>query len=268
MPATIAYIPHGGGPRPVLGDPTHRLLIDFLCDLPRHFPRPGAILVISAHWEEWIPTLTSGENPSLFYDYYGFPEESYHIHYPAPGDPQLAREVAGILRGNGIDAALDAGRGFDHGMFVPLKLMYPQADIPCVQLSLLASLDGAAHIALGEALGALLEKDLLILGSGMSFHNARSFYHPTAATRAAGDAFNEWLIETCTAQDLATADRRQRLVNWMAAPSALHCHPRPEHLLPLHVCQGLGGKVTDRARVVFHDAVMESPVVGFVWRGS
>lgn len=266
MPATIAYIPHGGGPRPLLGDPTHRLLIEFLQELPRHFPRPEAVLVISAHWEEQTPTLLSGERPSLVYDYYGFPEESYLIQYPAPGSAQLAADVVEALRDNGINAALDEERGFDHGMFVPLKLMYPEADIPCVQLSLLANLDAATHIVLGEGLSSLLHRNLLILGSGMSFHNAHSFYHPSAATRAAGEAFNQWLIDTCTRQDLTDAERRLRLIDWTAAPSALTCHPRPEHLLPLHVCFGIGHKASSGAQVIFNDAVMESPVVGLLWR--
>jgi aromatic ring-opening dioxygenase catalytic subunit (LigB family) len=266
MTATVVYIPHGGGPRPLLGDPTHQFLIEFLQDLPRRIPRPETVLVISAHWEQQVPTLLSGERPSLYYDYYGFPEESYRIEYPAPGHPQLAADVLEALHNRGIDAALDAHRGFDHGMFVPLKLMYPGADIPCVQLSLLANLDPTDHVVLGEALDSLLQRDLLILGSGMSFHNAHSFYHPGPATRAAGEAFNQWLIDSCAQQGLSHEERRQRLIHWTAAPSALACHPRPEHLLPLHVCFGTGSKLSSRAQVIFNQAVMGSPVVGFLWR--
>ena len=262
-PATIIYIPHGGGPMPLLGDPAHHGLIEFLQTLHRRFPRPDAILIISAHWEERVPTITGGERPSLFYDYYGFPEEAYRIHYPAPGAPQLAAEIQKLLHDSGVQAALDTGRGYDHGMFVPLKLMYPEADIACVQLSLLASLDAAAHIALGEALSALRHRNLLIMGSGMSFHNLRSFFLPG---RDDNENFHRWLIDTCADPRLTREARRERLINWQAAPSALACHPRPEHLLPLHVCFGMAGKDAATAEVVFNQAVMDRAVAGFLWR--
>lgn len=268
MSATIVYIPHGGGPRPLLNDPAHRLLSEFLQTFPQSIDRPAAILMVSAHWEERLPTLISGALPPLIYDYYGFPEESYRIEYPAPGHPQLAADVKELLHSSGIDAALDAQRGFDHGMFVPLKLMYPEADIPCVQLSLLASLDAAAHIALGEALGALRNRDLLIVGSGMSFHNIRSFYQPELVGKEENENFNQWLIDTCTQQHLSYEERRQQLLHWMDAPSALTSHPRPEHLLPLHVCFGLSGRISAPAEVIFNQPVMGRTVVGLQWRES
>lgn len=268
MPATIVYIPHGGGPRPLLHDPAHGRLTEFLQMLPRKIGRPAAILVISAHWEEQQPTLISGARPPLLYDYYGFPEEAYRIRYPAPGHPQLAADIKELLYSSGIDAALDAERGFDHGMFVPLKLMYPAADIPCVQLSLLANLDAAAHIALGEALGALRHRDLLIVGSGMSFHNIQAFYQPGLAGREDNENFNQWLIDTCTQQHLSHGERRQRLRHWMDAPAAPACHPRPEHLLPLHVCFGIAGGTATPAEVIFNRPVMGRTVAGFLWRDT
>ena len=266
MPATVIYIPHGGGPMPLLGDPAHRLLIEFLPTLPQRYDRPEAILIISAHWEERLPTLSSGEQPGLLYDYYGFPEESYQIRYPAPGNPQLAAAIHEILLSHGIPAALDSRRGYDHGMFVPLKLMYPAADIPCVQLSLLANLDAADHIAMGEALGALREMNLLIVGSGMSFHNIQSFFLPGLASQQDNENFNQWLVDTCAQQSLSCGERRQRLIHWRTAPSALACHPRPEHLLPLHVCFGIAGKASGPAEVIFNQTVMARTVAGFLWR--
>ena len=251
---------------PLLGDPAHQLLIEFLQTLPRRFPRPEAVLIISAHWEERVPTLISGERPALFYDYYGFPEESYQIRYPAPGAPRLAAEIKEMLWNQNLQAELDAERGFDHGMFVPLKLMYPDADIPCVQLSLLANLDAAAHVALGEALTALRQQNLLIVGSGMSFHNLRSFSLPGLAGREDSENFNQWLIETCAHAGMSNEERRQRLIGWTKAPSASACHPRPEHLLPLHVCFGIAGKDSSTAEVIFNKAVMDRIVAGFLWK--
>ena len=147
----ILFIPHGGGPLPLLGDPGHAALVKFLQQAGQNMPRPDAIVVISAHWEQPVATLTSHPAPSIIYDYGGFPEESYAIEYPAPGEPALAQQIAELLQQHHIAHQLDARRGFDHGLFVPLKLMYPAADIPCLQLSLLASLDAAAHIELGRA---------------------------------------------------------------------------------------------------------------------
>jgi len=210
-------------------------------------PRPSAILVISAHWEEAVPTVTSGAAPELIYDYYGFPPESYEITYPCPGHPELAAAVYQALVNAGLPARQDAARGFDHGLFVPLKLMYPQADIPCVQLSLVNNLDARTHLAIGHALKALDFPGLLVIGSGFSFHNMRAFFSPeTPAMRAANQEFEAWLQDTCGNPELDEAQRLQRLENWTQAPAARFCHPREEHLLPLHVCQGLAGRACDR----------------------
>jgi 4,5-DOPA dioxygenase extradiol len=243
----VLFISHGGGPLPLLGDPGHRELVDTLQQLAAMLEKPSAIVVISAHWEAERPTLTSGASPELIYDYYGFPEESYDIEYPAPGQPELAHELSGLMHEKGIDAQLDAKRGFDHGLFVPLKIMYPDADLPCIQLSLVNSLDADEHIRIGEALADLPDDHVLILGSGFSFHNMRAFFAAASdESRALNASFEQWLIETCTSPDLDEAERRRRLVDWESAPGARYCHPREEHLLPLHVCYGVAGRPAEK----------------------
>ena len=241
------FISHGGGPMPLLGDPGHQALLDRLKEFRNFLPKPSAILVISAHWEEAVPAITSGNNPGLIYDYYGFPQEAYEVQYPAPGEPELANRIHQTLAQAGIESRLDDQRGFDHGMFVPLKMMFPQADIPVVQLSLASSLDPERHLAMGEALKGLDWDNLLVVGSGFSFHNMRAFFAaPSQEVTDLNQGFERWLLETCTG-DLSEAERRQRLVNWDQAPGARFCHPREEHLLPLHVCYGLASRVASGA---------------------
>lgn len=242
----VIYLSHGAGPLPLLGDPAHAEMVRNLNILAARIPRPSAILVISAHWEETIPTVTVGDSPPLFYDYYGFPPASYAIAYPAPGDQPLSDAVRDILARNGMDCGVESERGFDHGLFVPLKIMYPKADIPCVQLSLVKGLDPTTHLALGEALAGIDRENLLILGSGFSFHNMRAFFTPdTVETAQANEAFQQWLTETCADPALTIGERRSRLARWETAPRARYCHPREEHLLPLHVCCGAAGRPCD-----------------------
>ncbi|MCE3027291.1 class III extradiol ring-cleavage dioxygenase [Salinicola sp. DM10] len=242
----VLFISHGGGPLPLLGDPDHREMVARLTEIAGQLRKPAAILVISAHWEASLPTITSGERPGLIYDYYGFPPESYQIEYPCPGEPALARQVHQALERAGIAARLDDHRGFDHGVFVPLKLMYPAADIPCVQLSLVDSLDAEMHLAIGKALRALDVDDLLVIGSGFSFHNMEAFFAPiTPETEARNQAFEDWLAATCTDTRLAESERAERLIHWDRAPYARFCHPREEHLLPLQVCYGLAGRPSE-----------------------
>lgn len=262
----VLYLPHGGGPLPLLGDEQHAGLTSFLESIPAELDQPAAILVISAHWEENCATLTSAGQPELIYDYYGFPPESYQIQYPAPGAPALAQHIYQLLQNSAIEARLDAQRGFDHGLFVPLKLMYPEAIIPCLQLSLLNSLDPAAHIALGKALAALRRENILIIGSGLSFHNLRAFFtgHPHSDLRE-DLHFDQWLTETCTSAALTTEQREKRLIEWEQAPYARYCHPREEHLLPLHVCVGAAAD-TPTAKLVFNDSLMGKQVSGFLWQ--
>ena len=263
QPGTVLFLSHGGGPLPLLGDESHQELVVFLQNVVHHFKKPKAIVVISAHWEEAQPTLTAHPRPSLIYDYYGFPEESYQITYPAQGEPLLAEKMREFFEGKGTPCRLDRQRGFDHGLFIPLKIMYPAADIPCVQLSLLNSLDASAHIQMGKALSGLLHENVLIIGSGFSFHNLREFFvAPSETAHKQNISFEKWLIETCTGNQLSEKDREQRLTHWISAPAARFCHPREEHLLPLHVCYGIAGSA---AQKVFPFQIMGKTASAYLW---
>jgi aromatic ring-opening dioxygenase catalytic subunit (LigB family) len=260
--AQMVYFSHGGGPLPILGDASHKAMVDFMVRLPAQLRTPDAIVVISAHWEESEATLLGAQQPAMFYDYYGFPDEAYAITYPAPGSPKLANRIAALLEENHLPARVDPQRGFDHGLFIPLKLMYPQANIPSLQLSLLRGLDPAAHIALGNALRGLINENILVIGSGFSFHNMRAFsWQGMGAPDGANDAFQDWLIDTC-ASAMPQPEREQRLINWEKAPSARYCHPREEHLLPLHVCAAMAGKP---ASLIFDDRILGKRSVAFLW---
>ena len=238
----VLFLSHGGGPLPLLGDEGHVEMVSCLRKITAKFPKPSAILVVSAHWEEKIPTITSGARPPLIYDYYGFPEESYSIQYPCPGEPILAKKTYKVLKNANVNARLDEQNGFDHGLFVPLKIMYPKADIPCIQLSLVNNLDPMIHINLGRALQGLDYDNLLVIGSGFSFHNMRAFFAPaTNESKAQNESFERWLLDTCSNPSIDEKERTKRLVQWSKSPYARYCHPREEHLLPLHVCYGLAG---------------------------
>jgi aromatic ring-opening dioxygenase catalytic subunit (LigB family) len=259
--AQIIYFSHGGGPLPILGDASHKAMIDFMRRLSSLLRKPGAILVISAHWEERSATLLSAQNPAMFYDYYGFPDEAYEITYSAPGSPTLANRIAGLLKDNNIPASIDPQRGFDHGLFIPLKLIYPQAEIPSLQLSLLRGLNPAAHLALGKALRELMSENILMIGSGFSFHNMRSFsWEGIDAPDLANDAFQNWLIEVC-ADPIPRPERERRLIEWEKASNARYCHPREEHLLPLHVCAVMAVRP---AEVIFDDHILGKRAVAFL----
>jgi aromatic ring-opening dioxygenase catalytic subunit (LigB family) len=215
--------------------------------LPRVAPR--AVLVISAHWEARVPTVMTAERPPMLYDYYGFPPESYAIQWPAPGEPNVAARVRELLGAAGIESADDRQRGFDHGTFVPLKLVYPAADIPTVQLSLQLGLDPAKHLAIGRALAPLRDEGVFIIGSGMSYHNMRGFRDPQAL--AVSESFDAWLRDT-TRMD--PGDRDARLLAWSNAPAARLAHPREEHLMPLMVIAGAAGE--DVGRASFNGKIM------------
>ena len=261
--AQLVYLSHGGGPLPILGEPGHAAMVAFLRELGPRLRRPEAIVVISAHWEERAATVLSGAAPELLYDYYGFPEESYHLTYPALGAPDLAASIVTMLGDNGVVAVPDAERGFDHGLFVPLMLMFPEADIPALQISLLHSLDARQHLDLGAALGDLRKEDVLVVGSGFSFHNLSALdWTGHYAPDPRNDAFQDWLIEACT-DDVTQKERERALVAWESAPSARYCHPREEHLLPLHVCAGMAQRP---AELVFDDVIFSKRSVAFLWK--
>ncbi len=259
----IVFVPHGGGPLPLLGEPGHRVMVDFMTELPVQLTKPEAIIVVSAHWEERSATVLGAERPPMLYDYYGFPKEAYEIVYPAPGHPTLAKRLAGLLAANDIPARVDVERGFDHGTYIPLKLIYPEAEIPTIQLSLVGGLEPGVHIAIGKTLRALVDENILVLGSGFSFHNQRAFFGGNSdGADPQNDAFQDWLIETCTGS-LSQREREDRLMDWEQAPGARYCHPREEHLLPLHVCFGA---TQGSAEVVFDGEILGKRGVGFLWK--
>lgn len=246
----VVYVPHGGGPWPFVdlafGTPAeYDDLKGYLRALPAVAPTAKALLVISAHWEEPTPTVTTSSAPPLLFDYYGFPPESYTLTWPAPGDPALAARTRALLDAAGFRTASDAKRGYDHGTFVPLKVSYPEAQVPVVQLSLQQGLDPATHLAMGRALLPLRDEGVLIVGSGMTYHNLRAFGSRSAPV---AEAFDAWLRETTTLTD--TAERDRRLTSWERAPAARLAHPREEHLLPLMVIAGAAG--ADVGRVAWN----------------
>jgi len=249
MPAV--YLPHGGGPWPFVdpapfADPREcKALAEYLATLPAHLPsRPRALVVVSAHWEAPVPTVMTSAQPPMLYDYYGFPPEAYRITWPAPGAPELATRVRSLLEAEGISTAEDLGRGYDHGAFVPLKLGFPLADVPTLQLSLQYGLDPARHLAIGRAIAPLRREGIFLVGSGMSYHNLREYRSASPHSVV----FDAWLRRV-VAEDPSVRDAE--LVRWSVAPSARKAHPREEHLLPLMVMAGAAG--SDRGRVAFSD---------------
>ena len=207
------YLPHGGGPWPVLvldgTDPNEASkLAAYLRSLGQG-PKPRALLVVSAHWEEREFTVNTGRAPGMLYDYGGFPPAAYTLQWPAPGAPDVAEEVRDLLAGADIDSRTNEDRGFDHGTFVPLMLAWPAADVPVVQVSLKRGLDPQAHLALGRAFAPLARSGVQILGSGNSFHNMRAFFGDDPAAVAASERFDAWL-----AQAVASPDRDALLTRW------------------------------------------------------
>jgi aromatic ring-opening dioxygenase catalytic subunit (LigB family) len=258
----LVFVPHGGGPWPFvgLGFPITetQAMASYLGGLANvAVPSPTSVLMISAHWEQRVPTVSTALAPPMLYDYSGFPAQAYQVKWPAPGSPTLAATVRDLLANAGIDTAQDSTRGFDHGTFVPMKLAYPNADIPTVQLSLKSGLDADEHLAIGLALAPLREQGVFIIGSGMTFHNMNAFRSPVPALPHA-EAFDNWLVETC---QLDSAARNARLRHWTSAPSARFCHPREEHLLPLMVIAGAAG--SDIGTVPFRGCMFGLPLSGY-----
>lgn len=209
----------------------------FLKGLGASLPRPRAILVISAHWETAAPRITGAGHLDTIHDFYGFPEPLYDLRYPASGNHALAIDIARLL---GPPAGVDVIRGLDHGAWVPLRLMYPDADIPVLQLSLQTPLGAAHHLRVGDLVKPLTEQGVLIIGSGGATHNLREYFHP-AGGYASYDAFSAWLHDTLTRTDRdALLDYRRR------APEAARNHPTEEHFLPLFVALGAGGTKAER----------------------
>ena len=238
----VAYVPHGGGPWPFVDFGLPRNELEAMTGYLRRVPGlpsapPRALLVVSAHWEEPVPTVLSSPQPPLLFDYYGFPPEAYRLQWPAPGQPALAARVRELLSAAGFASSEDGERGYDHGTFVPLKLSYPDADIPVVQLSLKQGLDAREHLALGRALAPLRDEGVFLLGSGNTFHNLRAFRDPRSQPAAA--EFDRWLQ---AAVNTAPEQRDLQLAGWASAPFARFCHPREEQLIPLMFCAGAAGQ--------------------------
>ena len=259
----VLFIPHGAGPCFFmdwqLADTWYEMAT-FLEGISARLPeRPKAILIISAHWQTAEFSITAGKQPDLIYDYYGFPEHTYSLTYPALGAPALAEQVSRLLTEAEVGNQQDAERGFDHGVFIPLKLMFPEADIPVVQLSLRHDLDPQAHLAAGQALASLRKEGVLIIGSGMSFHNMRGY--GDASFTAPSERFDEWLTNTVESAD--SEKRLPALTNWSKAPHAFDSHllGAEEHLLPLMVIAGAAG--SDAGRKIYSEQVLKTQISAF-----
>jgi aromatic ring-opening dioxygenase catalytic subunit (LigB family) len=254
------YVPHGGGPCFFMDDPQGMWtgMERFLRELPSSLPeRPRAILIVSGHWETQGFGLTASARPSLVFDYYGFPPHTYQLRYDAPGAPELAARAAALLEGAGFQARLDPGRGLDHGVFVPLKVVFPEADVPVVELSLDASLDASLHLAAGRALAPLRNEGVLVMGAGMSFHNLRAL--GDARLTEPSRQFDAWL----DAAARSPADERAALLSrGQDAPAARVAHPRHEHLLPMMVAAGASDQP---GRRIYSELVLGTMISGFAF---
>jgi len=260
------FLPHGGGPCFFMDwtwgpantwDATRHFLESLQTSLPGP---PRAMLVVSGHWEEAAFTAGAAAAPQLIYDYSGFPPHTYELSWPAPGDPALAGRIVDLLRDAGLPAAANPSRGYDHGVFVPLKIAFPEARIPVVMLSLDHSLDPALHIAAGKALAPLRDQGVLIVASGMSFHNLRGYFQPQTAERAR--AFDAWLTHVVESQP---KERNALLAKWRSAPFAGYAHPREEHLMPLLVAAGAAGDAPGKR--VFTDEPMGAQISAYRFDG-
>jgi aromatic ring-opening dioxygenase catalytic subunit (LigB family) len=258
----VVFLPHGGGPCFFMNwtwgpadtwNPTKRFLEGLAATLPA---LPRAMLVVSGHWEEPAFTASAVARPQLIFDYSGFPVHTYQLTWPAPGQPELAARVTSILKDAGLPSAISHTRGFDHGVFVPLKVAFPEAEIPVVTLSLAASLDPALHLAAGRALASLRDEGVLIVASGMSFHNLSAYFRPETVERSR--AFDSWLG---AAVESPASERERLLAVWRQAPFAEFAHPRVEHLIPLMVAAGAAGE--GKGRRVFHDEPMGAAMSAF-----
>ena len=233
------YLSHGGGPWPYMDQEARRpyaRLEESLRELPRQLPRkPEAILIVSGHWEERDFAVMANPAPPMLYDYGGFPEELYHIRYPAAGSPRLAQRTQTLIQQARLGSRLSADRGFDHGTYSILAVTHPDADIPVFQVSLRSDYEPEAHLQLGRALAPLRDEGVLIIGSGSSYHNLRRFFGPRGRRDDAAQ-FDAWLQETLV--ESAPATRSERLLDWQRAPAAREAHPREDHLMPLHVVVG------------------------------
>lgn len=255
------FISHGGGPWPWLPEMRARLkpLEESLAAIPGQLPEPAkAILMVSGHWEQADFAVMSAARPPMVYDYRGFPPFTYTITYDAPGAPQLAARTRDLIAAAGLPTHLDPQRGFDHGVFAPMQVMYPQAEVPTYQVSLQAGYDPALHLKLGRALKPLRDEGVVIVGSGLSFHNLRMLGE---AGRAPSAAFDAWLEETVNSDPTS---RVARLMAWDSAQAARVCHPEEDHLVPLMTA--VGAAEDEKATRIYHDANAYGGITASSWR--
>ena len=229
------FVSHGAPTLAVEDNPASRFLRAFGAELGR----PHAILVVSAHWDTAAPTVGFADRPETIYDFWGFPEELYTLHYPATGCREAAQEVVAAIEAAGLAAQRDEQRGLDHGAWIPLRLMFPDADVPVIPLSLQSRGGPEAAWRLGRALAPLAARGFLVIGSGNVTHNLRDFqiaWRQGGQTPAYVRAFADWMADRLAAHDLpALLDYRRQ------APGAVQAHPTNEHLLPLYVALGAAG---------------------------
>jgi aromatic ring-opening dioxygenase catalytic subunit (LigB family) len=244
------FVSHGGGPWPYMKEELgHQYdhLEASLQDMPRQLGMtPKAVLMISAHWSEKDFTVSTSPNPSMVYDYSGFPAHTYQVKYNAPGSPELALRVRSLLQDGGHSIALDPDRGFDHGTFTVMFTMYPGAQVPIVQLSLKRGYDPKLHLEIGKALTPLRQEGVLIIGSGLSYHNLRNF---GAGGAQPSQQFDAWLQQTLVQSD--PTQRLDQLIDWISAPAARLAHPQEDHLLPLMVA--VGAAQNESATCFYHE---------------
>ena len=256
----VFFLSHGGGPWPYVEGMRDQYPIterEFR-SLPARLPaKPKAILVITGHWEAAQFTVSTAARPPMEYDYSGFPPHTYQITYPAPGSPELATRVSALLAGSGVQTRNDPDRGFDHGTFVPVGLMYPEADVPVVMLSLKSGYDPLEHIRIGQALAPLRDEGVLIIGSGLTYHNMRGFGREESTEVAL--LFERFLNSAIQQKD--ASKRNEMLVHWEDAPCARMAHPREDHLLPLMVVAGAAGD--DAGRQIFIEHVMKVAMASY-----
>jgi len=243
------YLSHGGGPWPYMEDAMRRrfdkLEASLLAIRREWGDAVRAVLVISGHWETPEFAVSSGAHPGMVFDYYGFPEYLYHIKYDAPGSPELAMRVRAMLEAGGFSCGSDPERGFDHGTFSLLKPIYPNGEIPIVQLSVKLDFDPHAHLSVGRLLAPLRDEGVVIIGSGSSFHNL-ALRGPAAIEPSR--RFDDWLQQALLKS--STSERRERVAAWQLAPDARIAHPREDHLIPLMVA--LGAADEEPASLIYH----------------
>ena len=272
MSVPAVFMNHGGGPMPLLGEPSHVKLTESMRSLPSALALNTtlkAILVISAHWEAPNFNVITGNNVPLLFDYSGFPPESYKFQYTPPGAQTLAEDIVTLLNNHGIASkqiTIQDRKGYDHGVFVPLMCSFPKADVPVVQLSLKQGLDAAEHIAVGQILAPLRDQGVLLYGSGMSYHNMRNFMGGSSGNEESV-AFDTWLHDTLSLKNVK--ERLEQLSQWeKLAPAARRCHPREEHLAPLFVIAGAGSKSDDVVTRTFSGEVLGQKVSSFAFGGG